>query len=664
MKKKITSFLLAVTLMFSGIFIQNVWAGTENQQGKSETQQTRAASNIKETAGTVEIGGETYNNLTLNKVYEVNTLVDQYSSTYRVYVNIPVSGRVKIILDDCYSDRINPFYYSYSNGESIENTWWDKQTESADSGWMTVKKGVYAYSIKCNKTLNKEAKIQIKFESSNAYLGETEDNDTYDTATELPVNTVYEGDYSKVNDVDIYKFQMKSAGLVKISCTNECDLYQEDSDGNLESLNERDSSIRRRLPAGTYYLKVEFYGERDKKEYTIAANVSYEASDAYEQEFNNVKGNANRILANHWYTGSVDDDEDVDCFRIDVAKDSCLSLEFRVPRQTPDDTIRISLRDSGMKTLVSASNTENPYLKTKEIVCPAGTYYVRVNAGYLNDFQDDYKFNVNQRTCVYVSKISLPKTKTIISGEKYTLKPTISPQNAYNKGIKWSSSNTNVATVDENGVVKAINGRIGTAVITARTTDGSGVKASCKIQTGYRLSYDLDKGKLSSSNPNIFTGKKIKLKKPTRKGYNFAGWYDPEYYMYDSWDDIYYYDPENRIDEITSNNIHGNLKLEAIWNKVTVGQPTIRSFVNKSGKKAVVSYKGVSKARGYEIVYSKDKKFKKSYSKIQTTAKSVTLKNLSKKKTYYVKVRAYRVDSTGAYVYGKYSSVKSIKIMK
>ena len=37
---------------------------------------------------------------------------------------------------------------------------------------------------------------------------------------------------------------------------------------------------------------------------------------------------------------------------------------------------------------------------------------------------------------------------------------------------------------------------------------------------------------------------------------------------------------------------------------------------------------------------------------------------LTKGKTYYVKVRAYKTDSTGQAVYGKYSAVKKVKIKK
>lgn len=82
----------------------------------------------------------------------------------------------------------------------------------------------------------------------------------------------------------------------------------------------------------------------------------------------------------------------------------------------------------------------------------------------------------------------------------------------------------------------------------------------------------------------------------------------------------------------------------------------------KAKKKAiVVSYKKVSKASGYQIKYAKSKKFSKA--KVKTVSSKVTKKTLtklSKKKTYYVKVRAYKkVD--GKKYYGSWSSVKKIK---
>ncbi len=83
---------------------------------------------------------------------------------------------------------------------------------------------------------------------------------------------------------------------------------------------------------------------------------------------------------------------------------------------------------------------------------------------------------------------------------------------------------------------------------------------------------------------------------------------------------------------------------------------------NVKGKKLKVSFQKVKNADGYEIQYGTSKKFKKA-KKLQTVKKSYTVKKLKKKKTYYVRVRAYRqVD--GKTYYGLYSAVKKIKIKK
>lgn len=47
------------------------------------------------------------------------------------------------------------------------------------------------------------------------------------------------------------------------------------------------------------------------------------------------------------------------------------------------------------------------------------------------------------------------------------------------KQLQWTSDNPSVATVDQDGYVTAIN--VGTATITAITTDGSNISASCVI---------------------------------------------------------------------------------------------------------------------------------------------------------------------------------------
>ena len=80
---------------------------------------------------------------------------------------------------------------------------------------------------------------------------------------------------------------------------------------------------------------------------------------------------------------------------------------------------------------------------------------------------------------IRVASISLSKsTLELTVGDQTSLDATISPDNAANKKIRWSSSKESVATVTPDGIVEAVSA--GTAFITA-TSEDSGVNAKCEI---------------------------------------------------------------------------------------------------------------------------------------------------------------------------------------
>lgn len=79
-----------------------------------------------------------------------------------------------------------------------------------------------------------------------------------------------------------------------------------------------------------------------------------------------------------------------------------------------------------------------------------------------------------------ITSLRLDKESAVlIEGESLQLIATVMPENALNKTLAWASSNAAVATVDENGLVTAHS--VGTATITAMTTDGSNLSASCVV---------------------------------------------------------------------------------------------------------------------------------------------------------------------------------------
>jgi len=85
----------------------------------------------------------------------------------------------------------------------------------------------------------------------------------------------------------------------------------------------------------------------------------------------------------------------------------------------------------------------------------------------------------NTPTTVAVTDVSLNKSSVnLIVGNVETLVSTITPANATNKAVSWSSSNPAVAKVSSHGTVTSLS--IGTATITVTTSDGSKT-ASCII---------------------------------------------------------------------------------------------------------------------------------------------------------------------------------------
>jgi len=88
-----------------------------------------------------------------------------------------------------------------------------------------------------------------------------------------------------------------------------------------------------------------------------------------------------------------------------------------------------------------------------------------------------------------VTAIKLNKTEvTLDKGKTFQLKAKITPANATNKKVKWTTSNKKVATVSSTGMVKGV--KEGTATITCTAADGSGVTATCTVNVREKLDYE------------------------------------------------------------------------------------------------------------------------------------------------------------------------------
>ncbi len=128
-------------------------------------------------------------------------------------------------------------------------------------------------------------------------------------------------------------------------------------------------------------------------------------------------------------------------------------------------------------TGVSSAKTGQSFISS------SGSYWQDVSASGYNCRIKAYtdKRDTTTPADVKVSRITLSASTglTLTKGQTQKLTATVAPANATNKTVTWKTSDKNVATVSENGLVTAVGG--GDATITCTAQDGSGVKATCKV---------------------------------------------------------------------------------------------------------------------------------------------------------------------------------------
>ena len=97
--------------------------------------------------------------------------------------------------------------------------------------------------------------------------------------------------------------------------------------------------------------------------------------------------------------------------------------------------------------------------------------------------------------------------------------------------------------------------------------------------------------------------------------------------------------------------------------KYRVKTPEFKSLKSKKKRTCTLTWKVDKTCSGYQIYYSTNKKFKGAKKLLinKKTTKTKTIKNLRSKKTYYVKIRAYKTIGGKRY-YGNFSIIRKIKV--
>lgn len=142
---------------------------------------------------------------------------------------------------------------------------------------------------------------------------------------------------------------------------------------------------------------------------------------------------------------------------------------------------RVDYNPQTMRVLGTMSDGTLALVTESYDYVPRNTFYVNVPAGSPAQFQlvseSEYEEILNS-TPVDATGITLSSTSlTLTIGETATLTANVLPEEATNKSVTWTSSNTAVASVDTNG--KVTTAGIGSATITATTHNG--FSATCQV---------------------------------------------------------------------------------------------------------------------------------------------------------------------------------------
>lgn len=175
----------------------------------------------------------------------------------------------------------------------------------------------------------------------------------------------------------------------------------------------------------------------------------------------------------------IKDGNDVDVVGISLNQ---TSLSFNAVNQTATLMATVTPSNATNKDVTwKSSNTTVATVSDAGVVTSKGNGTATITATTTDGTNLSATCEVTVSLPVLATGISLNRTSLSFNAtnQTATLIATVVPSNASNKEVTWTSSNTSVATVSSTGVVTPIFN--GTAIITATTTDGTNISATCNV---------------------------------------------------------------------------------------------------------------------------------------------------------------------------------------
>ena len=407
-------------------------------------------------------------------------------------ITLGSSGKINISFS-AYMEYINLYIYDADGNEINRHNYiyWNNTTQKITADYsLDLTKGIYYVCFEnCyNRTGNYDFKTS--FTSSNESFSETGDgnNNTMITANSINLGQQYNGQIALTDDRDFYKFTLNSSGKLQLSFNaymERINLYIYDVDGNEivenngiywnDTTQKITADYSFNLTKGIYYVCFEnYYNRTGNYDFKTSFTSSNESFSETGNGNNNTMITANSINLGQQYNGQIALTDGRDFYKFTLNSSGELKLSFTAYMER----INLYIYDADGNEIVEKhgiywDSTTQKITADYSFDLTKGIYYVCFENYYSQT--GNYYFRVGSD--VFATGVKLNTTRTWLGrGESYQLNATVSPSNATNKKITWTSSNNNIATVS-NGKVTAK--KDGTVTITAKTSNGK--TATCKI---------------------------------------------------------------------------------------------------------------------------------------------------------------------------------------
>lgn len=295
------------------------------------------------------------------------------------------------------------------------------------------------------------------------------------SAQTISVGSNWTTGHCSKGDADLlhqYQFTVPKDGKVTVTCksmeTNwtiylenaDCtEYYNYDRGGNNASFSEY-------VKAGTYGI---FFSTYDSWEGDYQFKVEFTPVECDVPEPNNDFLSATPITLNQVKKGLLTDTNKDDYFKIDLK--SATSLQISTAGQ---GYRRVYIYDSNYVEKYRNSYSGN---YTTEEYLAAGTYYIRIQQ---YEGGDDSPYTIKCSAVQYITGINLRGPVAVITrGKSMNLLASITPADASQKTLQWSSNDRGVAAVSGNGTVTGKG--IGYTTISASSIDGSNKSQSTTV---------------------------------------------------------------------------------------------------------------------------------------------------------------------------------------